>query len=387
MKYGPRMPTLMLIGFLVNPIAGIGGRVGLKGSDNVEEEARRRGGKEVSPARAREALAAVASQLGQSIQKLRFLTCSGAMGESEMVAAGIDRSLFEVVYRPESPSRAKDTEKASKKFAEKKADLILFCGGDGTARDIVGAVGTTVPVLGIPSGVKMHSGVFCTRPESLGLLLRGFLDGRVSAGEAEVLDLDEEAYRRGEWSVRLFGNALTLVEPNLVQSGKMMVSEVADEAIKEEMAEYLEEMMEKEPEALFILGPGSTIAFMAKKLGIDKTLLGIDAVAGGKLVGKDLNEKGLLNLLMRHESAKLIVSPIGSQGFVLGRGNLQLSPLVIRRIGLQNILVFATPSKLQVTPNLRVDTGDPDLDGKFGEKEYLVVIIGYRTMRMHPLQV
>jgi predicted polyphosphate/ATP-dependent NAD kinase len=377
----------MQVGFLVNPIAGIGGRVGLKGSDNVEEEARRRGARPVSPHRAKEALVKLIAQLGRSIKDVRFLTCSGVMGEKELIEAGVPERNVEIVHRPEKHTTAKDTEAAAKLFADKEVDVILFCGGDGTARDIVKVVGRDVPVIGIPAGVKMHSGVFCTRPENVGFLLQGFISGRIGAGEAEILDLDEEKYRKGEWSVRLFGVATTLQEPNLVQAGKMMVAEVADEAIKEEMAEYLSELVDREPEALFILGPGSTIARISKRFKIDKTLLGIDAVVGGKQVGKDLDEKGLLELLDRPKSAYLAVSPIGAQGFILGRGNLQLSPKVVRRIGIANIMVFATPSKLQVTPALRVDSGDSKLDEKFAEKGYLRVIIGYRTMRMHPLQV
>jgi predicted polyphosphate/ATP-dependent NAD kinase len=387
LKYRPHIVGLMRIGFLVNPIAGIGGRVGLKGSDNVEDEARRRGAKPVAPDRAKEALTKLVLLLGSSVTDVEFLTCSGVMGESELLRAGAPPSGIEIVHRPPKHTSAEDTEAAAKAFAEKGVDVILFCGGDGTARDIVKVVDKDVPVVGIPAGVKMHSGVFCTRPENVAFLLQGFINGRIGPGEAEILDLDEEKYRKGKWVVRLFGTATTLQEPNLVQAGKMMVAEVADEAIKEEMGEYLSELIDKEPKALFILGPGSTISRISKSLKIDKTLLGIDAVVGDKQVGKDLNEQSLLGILDKHRLAYLAVSPIGAQGFILGRGNLQLSPKVVRRIGISNIIVFATPSKLQVTPTLRVDTGDAKLDSEFAKKEYLRIIIGYRTMRMHPLQV
>jgi predicted polyphosphate/ATP-dependent NAD kinase len=387
LKYRPHIVGLMRIGFLVNPIAGIGGRVGLKGSDNVEKEARRRGAKPVSPDRAKEALIKLISLLGSSIKDVRFLTCAGVMGKSELLRAGAPLSVIEIVHRPPKHTSAKDTEIAAKAFAETGVDVILFCGGDGTARDIVKVVGRKFPLVGIPAGVKMHSGVFCTRPENVAFLLQGFINGRIGLGEAEILDLDEEKYRKGKWVVRLFGAATTLQEPNLVQAGKMMVAEIADEAIKDEMGEYLSELIEKEPQALFILGPGSTISRISKKLKVDKTLLGIDAVVDREQVGKDLDEKKLLGLLDKHKPAYLAVSPIGAQGFILGRGNLQLSPKVVRRIGISNIIVFATPSKLQVTPTLRADTGDAKLDSELARKEYLRVIVGYRTMRMHPLQV
>jgi len=377
----------MRIGFLVNPIAGIGGRVGLKGSDDVEEEARRRGAKPVSPNRAKDALAHLILQIGSSVRDLQFLTCAGVMGESELLRAGVAGSRIEVIHRPPKHTSAKDTEEAARAFAAKGVDVILFCGGDGTARDIVKVVDAKVPIVGIPAGVKMHSGVFCTRPENVAFLLQGFINGRIGPGEAEILDLDEEKYRKGKWVVHLFGTAMTLQEPNLIQAGKMMVAEVADEAIRQEMGEYLSELVEKEPRALFILGPGSTISRISKNLKVDKTLLGIDAIVDGRQVGKDLDEQSLLRLLDKHKPAYLAVSPIGAQGFILGRGNLQLSPKVVRRIGISNIIVFATPSKLQVTPTLRVDTGDARLDSEFSKKEYLRVVIGYKTMRMHPLQV
>jgi len=377
----------MKVGFLVNPIAGIGGRVGLKGSDNVEDEAVKRGGKSVSPARAKEAISGLVTHLGSSLKKLDFVTCSGAMGEKELRGAGVAKNQIEVVCETPSHSSAKDTERASAKFLEMKVDLVLFCGGDGTARDIVRIIDNKIPVIGIPAGVKMHSGVFCVRPEALAALLREHLEGRVDTGDAEILDLDEEEYRRGNWSVRLFATAKTLLEPTLVQTGKMMVEEVADDAVKLEMIEHIKELMMMEPECLFLLGPGSTIAFIAQGLGFDKTLLGIDAAAGGKMIGKNLDEKGILSLLKRFRVSKLVVSPIGAQGFILGRGNLEVSPEVVRKIGITNIMVLATPSKLRVTPTLRVDTGDADLDSEFARRAYLPVVVGYRMMKMHPLQV
>ena len=184
----------------------------------------------------------------------------------------------------------------------------------------------------------------------------------------------------------MYGTAKTLVEPALVQAGKMLFAEVSDEAMKDEIASHVKELMEEEPGTLFLLGPGSTVEHIAKRLGVEKTVLGVDAALGGKLVGRDLDEAGILKLLDRHPKAKLIVSPIGAQGFILGRGNLQLSPVVIRRVGVPNVTVVATPAKLNATPMLRVDTGDPELDREFAKREYLFVVIGYRTSKLHPIQ-
>jgi predicted polyphosphate/ATP-dependent NAD kinase len=216
--------------------------------------------------------------------------------------------------------------------------------------------------------------------------LREFLEGELTTGEVEILDIDEDLYRKGEWRINLFGTALGVIEPTYVQMGKATFETLSDEEIKEEIAEYVVEQMGEEKNILFILGSGSTLYKIGEKLGIDKTLLGIDAVFNGKLVGKDLNEKDLLSLLNKHKKAKLILSPIGGQGFILGRGNHQLSPEVIRKIGLDNIVVVATPSKLSSTPFIRVDTGDRELDRAIAKKEQIIVIIGYRLMRVVKIQ-
>ncbi|TLZ65167.1 MAG: ATP-NAD kinase, partial [Methanobacteriota archaeon] len=165
-----------------------------------------------------------------------------------------------------------------------------------------------------------------------------------------------------------------------------LFAEVTDDAMKDEIATHVKELVEEEPDTLFLLGPGSTVENIAKRLGVEKTVLGVDAVLDGKIVGRDLDEGGILKLLDRHPKARLVVSPIGAQGFILGRGNLQLSPAVIRRVGAPNAIVVATPAKLNATPMLRVDTGDPELDREFAKKEYLFVVIGYRTSKLHPIQ-
>lgn len=371
------------IGFLVNPIAGLGGRVGLKGTDGVEEEALRRGATPVAPGRAREALRAFVPM--RTSQDVHWLTCDPPMGADVLRDIGVGEDRIEVLHEPPERTSPEDTKRAARAFADGHADLILFCGGDGTARDLLDAIDARVPVLGIPAGVKMHSAVFAVNPEAAAQILDRFVAGALPTGQAEVLDLDEERYRRGEWNVRLYGMARTPQEPNLVQTGKMMVQEVADEALLEEMAAYLGELMEESPESVFLFGPGGTTAALRDHLGLPSTLLGIDAVVNRKRVAADLDETGIRRVLENHPKAKLVLSPIGAQGFILGRGNLQLSPDVLHRIGVENVLVVATPSKLRATPRLRVDTGEPALDRAFAEKEYLRVVIGYRTLKLHPI--
>jgi predicted polyphosphate/ATP-dependent NAD kinase len=182
--------------------------------------------------------------------------------------------------------------------------------------------------------------------------------------------------------VRLYATARTPFESTLIQHAKVMIEEAAEDVIREEIAEYVVEEIKENPETLFLLGPGSTVEFVGKELNIDKTLLGIDAVAGGEQVSSDVNESVILELLSKYNECKLIVSPIGAQGFVLGRGNLQISPEVIRRIGRKNIIIISSPAKLKRTPVLRFDTGDADLDSELAGRGYISVVIGYRLSRL-----
>jgi predicted polyphosphate/ATP-dependent NAD kinase len=370
------------IGFLINPIAGMGGRVGLKGTDDVVEEARRRGAEPSAHLRAAETLAAIRRLCAQASPPpgIRWLTCAGAMGAAALREAGFD--AVDVVHEPAEPSDVEDTRSAVRRLRDEGVELILFCGGDGTARDICAITGQETPILGIPAGVKMYSGVFGTTPRRTAEILLSFLRGRLEAAPADVLDLDEARYRRGEWAVKLYHAALTPYEPVYTQSAKLLITEASDAEVKQEIAEFLRDEIEKDPGRLYLLGPGSTVQALGRALGRDKTLLGIDALLAGRIVGRDLNEEQILQLLDRHADATLILSPIGAQGFVLGRGNLPLSAEVLRRIGRDNIVVVATPAKLARTPLLRFDTGDPALDAELAGPGYLSVVVGDGRRRM-----
>ncbi len=373
---------MIRIGLLVNPIAGMGGRVGLKGTDGVVDEAIRRGALPSANAKAQAMLRELRRRLdeGQQNVEIHWLTCAGAMGADALRAAGFEQ--FEVVYTPEGTPTLRDTEAAVAEFLERGVDLLLFCGGDGTARDICSVARQRVPMLGIPAGVKMYSGVFGASAIHTAEILMEYLAGRLAPAKVDILDLDEDRYRRGEWAARLYDVALTPFESTLTQATKMLITGAGEESVKAEIAEHLFEAMQAAPQTLFLLGPGSTVHSLGSRLGVDKTLLGIDAVAGGQLVGKDLNERELLDLIRRYPHVKLVLSPIGAQGFVLGRGNLPLSPEVIGMIGGENLIVVSTPAKLARTPLLRFDTGDAALDAVLTRKGFLPVVIGYHLSRL-----
>jgi predicted polyphosphate/ATP-dependent NAD kinase len=356
----------MKLGFLINPIAGMGGSVGLKGTDGLAEEARRRGAHPLAADRAKTCLAEL------KLDAL-ILTCSGAMGEDVLRSTGLQ---YSVVHSFDGSSTSADTKHACRRFMDEGVDLILFCGGDGTARDVYSIVERTIPIIGIPAGVKMHSAVFAISPRGAAQMVKLFAEGKAEVRDAEVMDTDEEAYRRNELHMTVFGYARTPYEPVLVQHGKSLFQSMSEEKAKEEIACFALEFMRDG--SLYILGAGTTIHKIAELLGLgeEKTLLGVDAVKDGKLVGKDLNERELLRLLEGESKVKLLVSPIGAQGFVFGRGNQQLSAKVLEKVGVENVIVLATPHKLSETPFLLVDTGSEELDERLSG--YLSVICDYR---------
>lgn len=354
----------MKIGFIVNPIAGMGGRVGLKGTDGLAEVAAQLGGEPVSLQRAEEALRSI-EEAGEEIV---FYTCSGPMGEDVLRNT---RFRYEVVYEtPEKKTTSEDTKKAAQKMLG--CDLLLFSGGDGTACDIVSVVDKKIPVLGIPAGVKIFSPVFCMTPRECGRILSSFVETAVR----DVLDIDEEAFRNNELNITLKGEALVPVSSS-IQSGKEVSGavdakgEIADRIIDDYRAEG--------GNKLLILGPGTTTMEIKKHFGNNGTLLGVDVVKNGRIMIKDAAEKQLLEAIRQFEGkVVIIVSPIGSQGFIFGRGNQQISPAIIRQA--DEIKVIASPEKLELTPTLHVDTGDVELDRRL--RGYIKVQSGYHDFKV-----
>ncbi len=353
------------IGFLINPIAGMGGAVGLKGTDGKLDEATTRGAVPEAINRAKITLNALKNN-----KNLIFLTPSGEMGEDALKDTPLE--LVQVISYPENDSTAQDTKIAAQRFLEEDVDLILFCGGDGTARDIFDVVGRNVPMLGIPAGVKMYSGVFAVNPFVAAEIVSQF--EIQSLRDSEVMDVDEDAYRAGELKTRLYGIARVPSLAGKTQVSKQLYEDSNEERAKKEIARFIYEVMI--PDVLYILGAGTTTESIAREIGLNKTLLGIDAIKNGKVVARDLDEKTLWSLLEHGQEAKILVSPIGAQGFILGRGNQQISARIVKRVGIHNIIVVATPHKLRETPLLYVDSGDSVLDKNFGDS--IQVISGYR---------
>jgi predicted polyphosphate/ATP-dependent NAD kinase len=357
----------MLLGFLVNPIAGMGGTVGLKGTDGLVDEAIKKGAVPHAGDRARKTL----ERMTALKKNFRLVTCSSKMGGDIAGEVGLDH---EVVYTYGGESSRQDTLNACRIFLDRSVDLILFCGGDGTARDIYEVVSDKTPILGIPAGVKMHSSVFAVNPEAAGELVLEFLENGLDLKESEVMDVDEEKYRQNILDTKVYGYALTPYKPLLVQDSKAVYAGGGEEEAKKGIAEFASEFMRDG--SAYILGGGTTVKAIADRLGLEKTLLGVDVVKDGRLLARDVGEKQLLEVLGKEGRVKIIVSPIGAQGFIFGRGNQQVSAEVIRRVGVRNIIIVATPHKLSETRYLRVDTSDSELDKQLSG--YKRVVIGYQ---------
>ena len=360
------------IGLIVNPLAGIGGRLGFKGSDGAYGiRALLMGAELVAPSRAKRFLEALRPGV-------EIVAPPGIMG-ADLVRETRHASMLRIVPcvpRKTWPTTAADTRRCAASIESERVDLLVFVGGDGTARDIYNAVGVRLPVLGVPSGVKVYSSVFAKDPVAAARIVEEFLNGERILEEREVVDIDEDAFRRGELKLRIYGHMLVPASRLLVPSSKSPSHDTGD---MQAIADYVVDEIAR-PCTMLILGPGTTTAAIARALGVSKTLLGVDVVHNRSLIAKDVNEEALARLIREHidNSGRvlIIVSPIGGQGYILGRGNQQISPSIVKMVGPDNVVVVATPGKLAGLDALRVDTGDDEVDSYFRGR-YIKVLTGY----------
>lgn len=365
------------LGLIINPIAGIGGSVALKGSDGegIAEQAIALGAEKKANLRAQQALTILAPYK----DIMTIYTVSGVMGADSANTLGFDT---QVLYSPNSiETTALDTENAVNVLQQEGVDLLLFAGGDGTARNICSQVNEQFPVLGIPAGCKIHSGVYAVTPKAAGRVVELMITNQlVSVVEADVMDIDESQFRQGIVKAKRFGEMTIPCELRYVQAVKSGGKE-SDELVLQDIAAHVIEQMDDE---LFVMGSGSTVAAVMEEAGFDNTLLGVDLVLDQQLIASDVTEPELWQHLQSH-NAKLVITVIGGQGHILGRGNQQLSPRVIRAIGKDNIFIVATKSKLAALNGkpLIVDTGDDELNQSLSG--FIPVVTGYKDQVLYPV--
>jgi predicted polyphosphate/ATP-dependent NAD kinase len=371
------------LGFIINPIAGIGGSVALKGSDgdDIAEKALALG----ATAKANQRASLALSILLPYRDQITIYCANDLMGEKTAKALGF---TTEVVFqtRDIEHTTAEDTENTVQALLAKNVDILLFAGGDGTARNVCKIVGDKCPVLGIPAGCKIHSGVYAVTPKAAGRVVEMMITNQlVTLTEADVMDIDESLFRDGIVKAKRYGEMQIPAELRFVQAVKSGGKEL-DELVLQDIAAHVINEMDDE---LFVIGSGSTTAFLMEELALENTLLGVDLVEQQNLLASDVTEPQLWQAISRAKektkTIKLVITLIGGQGHIFGRGNQQLSPRVIRAIGKENILIIATKAKLSALSSrpLIADTGDSDLD--IALSGYLPVITGYNDQVLYPV--
>lgn len=352
------------LGLIINPLAGLGGSVALKGSDGVADEALALGAVPRASERTRAALAVLN---GLDVE---ILTWGGDMGADLAQEMGFVTRVLGVAET--CPSTAEDTCRAATALLEERVDLVLFAGGDGTARNICETLGERIPVLGVPAGVKIHSGVYALTPHAAGELVAMLVRGELVAIDGqEVRDLDEEAFRAGQVRARFYGEMRVPSEHRYLQHVKNAGNREDEALVLDEIAAGFVEQME--PDTLYLMGSGSTVAAIMEELGLDNTLLGVDAVLDGEVVASDCTARQLLALAQEHgaqqhlaqsQLVRLVITLIGGQGHIIGRGNQQLSAELLKLIGRDSLYLVATRTKLNALEGrpLIIDSGDAELN-------------------------
>lgn len=369
----------LTLGLIVNPVAGIGGAVGLKGSDGeaVQALAQARG----AIPRANQRVGLFLQALGAEVDAIHWLVWNQSMGAAVLQQHGCGFAIIGAENHSQQTAAA-DTIAAAKAMQDAGVDLILFAGGDGTARDLVQAIGNDFPALGIPAGVKIHSGVYAVHAQAAAEIVKRMMAGKlVRLQEGEVRDIDEELLRQGQVNARYYGDLLVPAADSFVQQVKCG-REIPESLQLDEIGEYIAEQME--PDTLYILGAGTTTRAVAQALNLPFTLLGVDLIKNRESLQLDVSDGQILEAL-NDQPAKVIVTPIGGQGHLIGRGNHQLSPAVIHRVGKENFMVLATPEKLNQLEGrpLLTDSWDPAVNSLF--TGLIPVITGYDERVLYPI--
>lgn len=367
---------MLKLGLIINPIAGIGGKVGLKGSDgsDILKKALMLGAKQESGIKASVAI----KRIYELAPSIHIYTCPKDMGEDIAKSTGFQTTIIEGISMDSTSSE--DTIRAAKKLKDLKVHLILFAGGDGTARNIMDAIGSSVPVLGIPTGCKIHSASYALNPKTAGELVVDFLNGKIKeTREAEVMDIDEDLFRQNIVDAKLYGYLKVPNERKRVQNLKSGRGQREENTISM-LSNYISKNLL--PDTLYIVAPGSTTKKIMDTIGVESTLLGVDLFINREIVKLDATENDILLWLKKYPKAKIIVTVIGGQGYVFGRGNQQISAQVLEKVGKENIIIAASKDKLLSLfgQKLHLDTGNEKMNKALSG--YYKIIVGYEDYVM-----
>lgn len=370
------------IGLIINPIAGMGGKVGLKGTDGFEilERAKKLGAVRESEEKASITVEYISKNLdGIDIE---ILTFSEDMGENLCKKYNLKYELINKDIKRNNDY--KDTELAAEIMLRNNVDLILFAGGDGTARNIYNVIKDNIPVIGIPTGVKIHSAVFAINPKNAGRVAVEFLKNEnMELIESEVMDIDENLLKEDKLVAKLYGYMRIPFEKNSMQSLKVGGTS-SESLIQEEISRFVVDNMEEDIN--YIIGPGTSTREIMKILKLPYTLLGVDIVKNKKIILKDATEKEILKIIEK-EKVKIIISLVGGQGYIFGRGNHQISWRVLDKVGKENIMIISTANKI-ISLNgkaMLVDTGNENVDKNL--QGYYRVIVGYEEEYVYKCEI
>lgn len=371
---------IITVGLIVNPVAGLGGRLAQKGSDaaDIRDLAMRAGIESLALKRAEQAVTRLLEGLDPETVTIRILAGANDLGSNALGTKIAHESIASTAIHPGNSS-SEDTKSIAHNMADAGVDLLLFAGGDGTARDILDAIGTNITVLGIPAGVKIYSGVFGLTPVETGALAAGWLaDANRRSDEREVVDIDEDQLRRGLATPSLYGTLRVPLDNRRLQPRKSGSPASDANAARSLGLAFSATMI---PNRHYVLGPGSTTMAIGEALNMELTRLGVDVVYNGQLVAEDV-DADTLEALIPAEGATIVVTPLGQQGFVIGRGNQQIDYRVLQRSELK---IVATPSKMISLGGrpLWVDSGDPELDATLCG--YTRVFTGAKAEVIYPI--
>jgi predicted polyphosphate/ATP-dependent NAD kinase len=369
------------LGLVINPYAGVGGPSALKGSDHKDslKIALDRG---VEP-KANQRVIEMLSALQTNLTEIHIITASGSMGGS--ACQGFSLASINIVFDTPEHTTASDTQSAVQLINHEHVDLLVFVGGDGTARDVFSMIGDKQTVLGLPAGVKMHSAVFAVTPKAVASVIDSMINHRlVAARMAEVRDIDEEAFSQGLVKTRYFGEMQIPDDQLLVQSVKCS-GLLDDEIMLDELCAYVAETIDYD-DTLYILGSGGTLKHLKSTLGIaEPTLLGVDVWYKGNVLHHDAHEQQLFDLVRTHNKVQITLSVIGGQGIVLGRGNQQISARLINAVGVDSLQFISTQTKLLALNGkpLSVDSGSDELNKRLSG--FHKIICGYEDFVLYEI--